>query len=257
MSLAAYPLILSSVNFTDFRQIGCYTLTIFGRFFIVMAASKALEAWFALKEWFYANFAEIYNSFAPGVESSALTEFGQEIYKETNQNIPSSFFDVYSQNDGQHQDAQYGAIFGLTLLSLESVYTEWCNWREMAIDDSELATLKCKSYPIGKVNPVYIDSARIPFAYDWGGNFLGIDLNPGPEGQIGQVINFGSDEATMYVLANSFEDFLQWLLTQYQSRNYETVSQKFGGQIEREFRIKSPSASSFLDAVPLLFGPDN
>lgn len=49
---------------------------------------------------------------------------------------------------------------------------------------------------------------RVPFIADYGGNFIGIDYNPGKNGTIGQIINYGRDEYEMTVLANSFQDFI-------------------------------------------------
>lgn len=43
---------------------------------------------------------------------------------------------------------------------------------------------------------------------DWGGNNLAIDLAPGPKGQWGQVILFGRDYDTKYVVARSWAAFL-------------------------------------------------
>jgi cell wall assembly regulator SMI1 len=49
----------------------------------------------------------------------------------------------------------------------------------------------------------------IPIYEDRAGNALGIDLDPGPEGIVGQVINFGPDETFKHVLALSWGQFLE------------------------------------------------
>nr|WP_305955588.1 SMI1/KNR4 family protein [Pseudomonas sp. R2-60-08W] len=46
-------------------------------------------------------------------------------------------------------------------------------------------------------------------AYDYGGNHLGVDLDPGEYGVSGQVINFGSDEEEKFVLASSVGTFME------------------------------------------------
>jgi len=47
---------------------------------------------------------------------------------------------------------------------------------------------------------------------DLGGNYIGIDLDPDTNGIKGQVIIFGRDEEDMIVLANSWDEFLDWNL---------------------------------------------
>jgi hypothetical protein len=58
------------------------------------------------------------------------------------------------------------------------------------------------------VQKAYAHPAWIPLARDWGGNNLAIDLAPGPRGQWGQVILFGRDYDTKYVVARSWAAFL-------------------------------------------------
>ncbi|CAK7272359.1 Cell wall assembly regulator [Sporothrix epigloea] len=65
-----------------------------------------------------------------------------------------------------------------------------------------------QSVPPGAIQRVYAHPAWIPLVRDWGGNNLAIDLAPGPRGQWGQVILFGRDYDTKYVVARSWSAFL-------------------------------------------------
>ncbi|CAK7269682.1 Cell wall assembly regulator [Sporothrix epigloea] len=65
-----------------------------------------------------------------------------------------------------------------------------------------------QSVPAGAIQRVYAHPAWIPLVRDWGGNNLAIDLAPGPRGQWGQVIMFGRDYDTKYVVARSWSAFL-------------------------------------------------
>ena len=67
---------------------------------------------------------------------------------------------------------------------------------------------------------MYASPGWIPFASDSGGNCLGIDLDPGPTGTRGQVINFGRDEDEKFVLAPSMNEFLEWFADQLESGNF-------------------------------------
>ncbi len=64
------------------------------------------------------------------------------------------------------------------------------------------------SYPADAIQCEYVTANWIPLG-DWDGNCFGIDLNPGPNGVPGQVINFGRDENDKYVLALSWAHFLE------------------------------------------------
>ncbi|TWU72166.1 Cell wall assembly regulator [Metarhizium rileyi] len=64
------------------------------------------------------------------------------------------------------------------------------------------------SVPANSVQKSYAHSGWIPLVRDWGGNNLAVDLAPGPNGRWGQVILFGRDYDTKYVVARSWAAFL-------------------------------------------------
>lgn len=75
------------------------------------------------------------------------------------------------------------------------------NWRQ-----DLLARQDC--VPPNAIQKAYAHPAWIPLVRDWGGNNLAVDLAPGPKGQWGQVILFGRDYDTKYVVARSWAAFL-------------------------------------------------
>jgi hypothetical protein len=62
--------------------------------------------------------------------------------------------------------------------------------------------------PPNAVQKAYAHPAWIPLVRDWGGNNLAVDLAPGPAGKWGQVILFGRDYDTKFVVARSWAAFL-------------------------------------------------
>ena len=62
--------------------------------------------------------------------------------------------------------------------------------------------------PPNAVQKVYSHPAWIPLVRDWGGNNLAVDLAPGPAGRWGQIILFGRDYDTKYVVARSWAALL-------------------------------------------------
>ena len=146
-----------------------------------------------------------------------------------------------------------GLFYGLPFLSLNEMVEEWESWVE-ALDnpylDAEDMNAMSSSHVPGLVKPVSVNRKWIPFTS--GPDHLGIDLDPGPKGTVGQVINFGRDEDVKYVIANSFGEFLEWYVTELDAGNF-TIVEWQGSGTGREFLIKTPENQHFLDAIKEIF----
>ena len=75
--------------------------------------------------------------------------------------------------------------------------------------DEELALT---STPPDVIKKKYFHIKWIPLISDFGGNYIGIDLDPDTQGTKGQVILFGRDDEDMVLLAHSWDEFLDWNL---------------------------------------------
>ncbi|EEB93367.1 hypothetical protein MPER_07985, partial [Moniliophthora perniciosa FA553] len=97
-----------------------------------------------------------------------------------------------------------GLFFGLTLLPLEEVLDEWRFWREVDEDPMTGANPQLRqsmqSIPPGWIRKEYSQRGWIPLIADKAGNYVGVDLSPGDDGAIGQVIVFGRDFDTKVVM---------------------------------------------------------
>lgn len=132
----------------------------------------------------------------------------------------------------------------------EEVLETWRDWKEVSdwnddFDDSHSA------YPPDVVREGYARPTRLPFAHEFGGNHLGLDLDPGPVGTVGQVITYGRDEFVAYCISKSLSAFLEWLLAQYRDGNYRVIELSDG---KRYLAPGIAEFEHFLDAVPKLFG---
>jgi cell wall assembly regulator SMI1 len=112
------------------------------------------------------------------------------------------------------------------------------------------ASAFCTSAKPGAVQALYAKKYWIPFAYDYGGNHLGVHLDPGARGTLGQVINFGSDEEEKFVVASSLAVFIEWLVDQLESGIFAIREEDDGG---RSLNTKVPETLHFLDSIPILF----
>ncbi|KAI0818541.1 hypothetical protein BC629DRAFT_660331 [Irpex lacteus] len=122
--------------------------------------------------------------------------------------LPQAVRDSYLCSDGQEPESSAGCseglFFGLTLLPLEDVLEEWRFWREVDDDPNTGANPRLRdlmdSIPSGWVRKEYSSRGWIPLVADKAGNYLGVDLNPGEGGTVGQVIVFGRDFDTKVVM---------------------------------------------------------
>lgn len=91
------------------------------------------------------------------------------------------------------------------------------------------------SVPPNTVQKAYAHAGWIPLVRDWGGNNLAVDLAPGPNGQWGQIILFGRDYDTKYVVARSWGAFLALVADDLNSGKW-FVDEETGELKLREFR---------------------
>jgi cell wall assembly regulator SMI1 len=70
------------------------------------------------------------------------------------------------------------------------------------------------STPKSAIQKKYFHYKWLPIFSDYGGNYIGIDLDPDTKGKKGQVINFGRDEEDMFVLAENLDDLFDKLLAE-------------------------------------------
>lgn len=68
------------------------------------------------------------------------------------------------------------------------------------------------SFPENAIRRTYFHLRWVPLLRDFGGNNIGVDLDPGPAGKQGQIIVYGRDEHDMFVLADNWEAFLDRII---------------------------------------------
>jgi len=194
-----------------------------------------------LKQWLSVNIPEIVDDLN---EPATSDEIGK-IENQLGVALPEDFKDMYLEHNGQSGEGDIqGVFYGLSFLSLEDVNEELIIWAEI-VDSGMNDDVCSKSHVSGMIKENYANKLWIPFAYDGGGNILGLDLDPGEKGTIGQVINFGADEDTKYVLASSFSKFMAWYVKELEKGNYRIKDQGF--------HTKKPPTEHFLDSVKVMF----
>ncbi|GHF97167.1 hypothetical protein GCM10017783_06220 [Deinococcus piscis] len=95
------------------------------------------------------------------------------------------------------------------------------------------------SHPPGHIRETFAPPGYWGFLHDSGGNFVALDLTPGPAGQTGQVITTGQDEHHRFVLAASVGEFVRMYVERLRAGAYA---------------IRPPEGSSLGERVCLLDG---
>ncbi|AQZ17405.1 SMI1 (YGR229C) [Zygosaccharomyces parabailii] len=98
-----------------------------------------------------------------------------------------------------------------------------------------------KSVPVNTIQPVYAHPGWIPLVTDHAGNHIAVDLAPAPSGKYAQVILFGRDFDTKYVIADNWGDFLLAFANDLEAGNWYLVDDNddfLSGDGELAFRDK-------------------
>ncbi|KAI9149332.1 Glucan synthesis regulatory protein [Paramyrothecium foliicola] len=201
------------------------------------------HSWRKIDNWAEENYPELFDQLCEGATDNDLNDLEHQLDCSLPQDVRQSLM----VHDGQERGGTpTGIIFGSMLLDCEEIVQEWETWSRVSnqilleqpakpkvppkttggsseasssrqrpssssSDPSEwrqdlLAKQNC--IPPGSIQKAYAHTGWIPLVRDWGGNNLAVDLAPGPNGQWGQVIMFGRDYDTKYVVARSWAAFL-------------------------------------------------
>lgn len=185
---------------------------------------------------------ELKNYFQPFLNAPATIEEIQYAESEMGIAFPDELRNLYLAHNGEDKSGP-GLFFGLPFLSLDEVLDEWRIWKR--IEEDDFFNFDAFSIPTEYIKERYVNHYWIPISKDYGGNNLGIDVDPDEKGKVGQVINFGRDEEVKYVIANRISDLLLFILQTLKNKNF-TIHQ------EEDYLYWSYGANDnihFLDAL--------
>ena len=162
------------------------------------------HTWTRVRSWLSREYPELGDTLNYGILPLDLSD----VENQFGFALPAVVRESYLCVDGQEAESAAGCseglFFGLTLLPLETVLEEWRFWREVDEDPSTGSNIRLReamqSIPPGWVRKSYSQRGWIPLIADKAGNYVGVDLNPGESGSVGQVIVFGRDFDTKVVL---------------------------------------------------------
>lgn len=164
-----------------------------------------------------------------------------------------AFKALYTTANGQKNKTNTGFFYGLEFLSIDRMTNFWLNQVNLIRENSRNKIHMnefAKSFEEDKIKEVYASEKWVPFAYDWGGNFLGLDFDPGQNGKMGQIINFGRDEDVKFVVADDFGSFIKWYADQLEEGNFFINTEDDGG---KSLNTKIPPSGHFLDSIRKMY----
>lgn len=203
------------------------------------------HSWGRIDNWAEENYPELYDQLCEGATANDMNDLEHQLDCSLPQDVRASWMVHDGQERGGNPT---GIIFGSMLMDCEEMVQEWETWRtvneQFMLDaasnrppplsrpgagSSEASSSKQRPssssssqndewrqnllskqdcVPPNSVKKAYAHIGWIPLVRDWGGNNLAVDLAPGPSGQWGQIILFGRDYDTKYVVARSWAAFL-------------------------------------------------
>jgi cell wall assembly regulator SMI1 len=228
--------------------------------------SPVAESWRRIEAWLERHLPRTRATLRPGVADKDLRKFERAIGRRLPDDVRAS----WQIHDGQgwprdgggrataadpgrdDEESWYspdpevtGVIYGQALLALveekdalsdRSALRAWQELAEAADRGASEEDPRAESSPPGAVRLCYNCRGWVPLHWDGNRNYLGIDLDPGPGGVEGQVINFGGDEPHKYVLATSWAQFLGDLADELEAGNFlADKKHRFGS-----FLLKKP-----------------
>lgn len=194
------------------------------------------HSWSKIERWLEDNYEELFDNICEGCTQNDINELEHDL----DCSLPLEVRESLMVHDGQERGGMpTGMIFGCMLLDCEEIVEEWKNWRTVNEEFFNGSTIpggpgpskssasassagpqnsnsmwrqdiqeRQDSQPTGAVQKAYSHPGWIPVARDWGGNYIAVDLAPGPAGKWGQVIIYGRDYDCKYVIARSWSAFL-------------------------------------------------
>ncbi|MEW6282217.1 MAG: WGR domain-containing protein [Candidatus Eremiobacterota bacterium] len=126
-----------------------------------------------------------------------------KLEKEIGAALPDDFKASLRIHNGQDSDGPW-VLRGWELLSCARIADEWGVWNDLYPDDFE----DCEGEPDSpRVKNHWWHPRWIPITYNGGGDHHCLDLDPTPQGQVGQVIQMWHDDSPRTLEGSSFRDW--------------------------------------------------
>ena len=170
-----------------------------------------MKNWLKYTRWLESRLPVYYDLLRPGASEADINALEEKV----SFNLPDQFQELYRINDGDEKRAK-GRI--PRFLPGIRIPEPGRNRRGMGLMEGRIRQRPHRFDEIQSPKDISSTSTRIrdgsPCSQTTEGNYIGLDLNPGSKGRIGQVINFGRDEWKKFVIAEKLKGFLAFIVEQ-------------------------------------------
>lgn len=212
-------------------------------------AAPVARSWERIEAWFAEYLPQALTTLNPPATEADL----DALEKSIGRRLPPDFRASYLIHDGQsyREDDLWGmgVFFGLAIEPINrGEGITWlyrhrveCEWPEKSNE-----MLDWIFYPPDAIREAWSGPGWLPFYWDAGRNFIGIDLEPGPNGVYGQVIRFGLEDEYRPVLALSFAHLLEDIADELEAGHAVTEPSEVSNS---PFRLKGGPKGYFQDVL--------
>lgn len=243
--------------------------------------SEALLAWRHIESWTAKHNPDLNATLGDPCTHNDITHAEEDLAVTLPAAVRVSLRIHDGQEDLESMTGVSGLIYGLQLMTLDQIVEMTEKWRSVAKNlgrvsksDREATVssssqsgdaMKKKQFklphipqqdsiPRNSIQPVYAHPAWIPLLTDNAGNHVGVDLAPASEGKYAQVIIFGRDFDTKFVVAPNWGDFLLDFANDLEAGNWYLVDDNddyLSGDGELVFRDKKSNgpAQDYLEVL--------
>lgn len=170
-------------------------------------SSTLEDIFFCMKLWLKEHDGAIVHSFAKTEPTEELAELKEQVGKKLPDDLVT-LFKTFNRIDDDVQEKEittrlFGGFFLMPLRGVDGVLMEHESFEDMEYTGGAAE---------GPVKRMYYNALWVPFAKDFGGNFIGVDLDPAKGGDRGQVIRFGRDEVPTVLAPDLVHFFVETCL---------------------------------------------
>jgi cell wall assembly regulator SMI1 len=148
-----------------------------------------------------------------GLASPAASSELEALEAEVGGAFPQELRQHWQVHDGEAGDF-IGLAGGFRIVptaEARKICSDWAAVRQRLGSELKELDRATSSHPPQAIRRKYSLRGWVPVLRDHEGNYVGVDLDPGPEGTRGQIINFGRVEDDKRVLFDSIVALMEWL----------------------------------------------
>jgi cell wall assembly regulator SMI1 len=178
--------------------------------------AKMETIWKRISSWFEVNDPN-FEPFPPGASEAKI----QETERIIRVHFPSALRESYLVHDGTGDISAW--FLNQYLLSLAEIAAKFTMMTGI-IEAGIFANFPVS--PTGPIKPVRWSRRWIPISDDGAGDYLCVDLDPDPGGEVGQVIKTNHEIGPERVLAKGFREFLSGFADDLETGKYKYVEDR-------------------------------